>query len=376
MSLKPRSLEIAMIQTVSNRIAVSKRTALRLAALLLTGLLVASATPAAAAPRNSFKLAWSIYTGYMPWAYAEQSGILKKWADKYRIKIELVQVNDYIESINQYTAGQFDAVTATTMDAFTIPAVGGVDTTVLILGDYSNGNDAIVLKGKGKTLKDLKGATVNLVQYSVSHYMLDRALSIAGLAPSDVKVQNISDADFLAAFKTPDVKAVAAWNPALAQIEELPDISIVFQSTQIPGELLDIAVANTAVLRENPDFGKAMVGAWFEVLAAMRSENSAARKFMASASGTTLENFDAQVKTTRFYADPGEAAAFMRTAEMAANMNRVRTFCFEQKLMGASATSKDAIGIELTGKTILGDPANVKLRLDDSYMQLAADGKL
>lgn len=354
--------------------SLSKRTALRLATVFFAGLLFAPMAPAAA-QRNSFKLAWSIYTGFMPWAYAGQHGILKKWADKYRIKIELVQVNDYIESINQYTSGQFDAVAATTMDALTIPAVGGVDTTVLIVGDYSNGNDAIVMKGKNKSLKDLKGTTVNLVQYSVSHYMLDRALSIAGLKPSEIKTQNIADADFLAAFQTPDVEAIAAWNPALAQIEELPDVSVVFQSTQIPGELLDIVVANTAVLRDNPDFGKALVGSWFEALAALRSENPASRKFMAEASGTNLANFEAQVKMTHFYHDPGEAAALLRAPEMELNMDRVRTFCFEQKLMGANAKSKDYIGISL-GKTILGDPANIKLRLDDSYMQLVADGKL
>ena len=45
-------------------------------------------------------MAWSIYVGWMPWDYAQQSGILKKWADKYGIKIELTQINDYVESIN------------------------------------------------------------------------------------------------------------------------------------------------------------------------------------------------------------------------------------------------------------------------------------
>jgi len=56
-------------------------------------------------------------------------------------------MNDYVESINQYSAGQFDGVTATNMDALSIPAAGGVDTTALIVGDYSNGNDGLVMKG-------------------------------------------------------------------------------------------------------------------------------------------------------------------------------------------------------------------------------------
>ena len=81
---------------------------------------------------------------------------MKKWADKYGITIDVVQINDYVESINQYTAGKFDAVTVTNMDTLTIPAAGGVDTTAVIIGDYSNGNDGIVLKD-GKTLADIKG---------------------------------------------------------------------------------------------------------------------------------------------------------------------------------------------------------------------------
>ena len=81
-------------------------------------------------------------------------GIVKKWADKYGIKIEVKQFNDYVESINQYTAGAFDAVTITNMDALSIPAAGGVDTTAVIVGDFSNGNDAVILKGKTELADD------------------------------------------------------------------------------------------------------------------------------------------------------------------------------------------------------------------------------
>lgn len=86
----------------------------------------------------------------MPWEYAGSQGIVDKWAKKYGIKIDVTQLNDYVESINQYTAGQFDGCTMTNMDALTIPAAGGVESTALIVSDFSNGNDGIVLKGEGK----------------------------------------------------------------------------------------------------------------------------------------------------------------------------------------------------------------------------------
>jgi NitT/TauT family transport system substrate-binding protein len=335
-------------------------------------------TAASPAPRT-FKLAWSIYTGYMPWLYAERSGILKRWADKYGIRIELVQVNDYVESINQYTAGQYDAVTDTNMDSLTIPAAGGVDTTAIILGDYSNGNDAIFIKGRGKTLVDLKGQKVHLVQYSVSHYMLWRALQKAGLKETDVVTANISDADFVTAFGTPEITAEVVWNPATTQIQKMPNVTSVFDSSQIPRELQDVVVVNTAVLRKAPQFAKALVGAWYEALAVMQRNDQRgidARTMMASASGTTLADFDDQVKTTQFYYSPAEAAAFFRSAEMMTITEQVMMFSFEHGLLGKDAKSKDAIGIELPGGHVLGDKSNIRLRFDPTYMEMAASGKL
>lgn len=88
-----------------------------LAALALG--LVTLADPAEA--KDSFKIAWSIHVGWMPWGWMADQGIIKKWADKYGITIEVVQVNDHVESINQYTAGGFDGCAITNMDALTIP---------------------------------------------------------------------------------------------------------------------------------------------------------------------------------------------------------------------------------------------------------------
>ena len=63
-----------------------------------------------AAQAKEFKVCWSHYTGWEPWAYADSSGILKKWANKYGIKISHVRINDYVESINLYTAKQYQAL--------------------------------------------------------------------------------------------------------------------------------------------------------------------------------------------------------------------------------------------------------------------------
>ena len=61
----------------------------------------------------------------MPWGYAADTGIVDKWAEKYGITIEVVQINDYIQSITQYTNGAFDGCTMTNMDALTNSRSGG-----------------------------------------------------------------------------------------------------------------------------------------------------------------------------------------------------------------------------------------------------------
>lgn len=84
----------------------------------------AVAIPAhAAAEKQKFKLGWIVFTPWMPWGYAQQSGVLKKWADKYNVEIELVQLNDYVESLNQYTSGGLDGVLGSIADVYSIASV-------------------------------------------------------------------------------------------------------------------------------------------------------------------------------------------------------------------------------------------------------------
>lgn len=360
----------------------ARLTAAGLAAVSLT--LSACSKPAeqAAAPapsaKPSYTIAWTIYAGWMPWPYAQQSGILKKWADKYNIDIKLVQVNDYVESLNQFAAGKVDGVTSTTMDALTIPAAGGVDTTVLMIGDYSNGNDGVILKGSSK-LSDIKGRPVNLVEFSVSHYLLARALESAGLKPADVKTVNTSDADIVAAFNAADTKALVTWNPQLSEVKKMAGASEVFDSSKIPGEILDTLVVNTGKLKADPNLGKALTGAWYETLALMQAqtpEGKAAREAMAKLSGTDLAGFESQLKTTYLYADPKAALAEEMSPDLVTASDRVRKFSFANGLFGQGAKSVDAIGIEFPAGKTLGDAANVKLRFDPTFVQQAADGAL
>lgn len=332
--------------------------------------------PAIAQEKTEFRVAWSIYVGWMPWGYLEESGIMDKWADKYGIDVEIVQFNDYVESINQYTAGAFDGVSATNMDTLSIPAGGGVDTTALIVGDFSNGNDAVILKGDGD-LASLAGKPVNLVELSVSHYLLARALDSVGLREADLaSVINTSDADMIAAFQTADVEAVVTWNPLVSTILEDPNATKLFDSSDIPGEIIDLMVVNTETLAANPDFGKAMAGAWYEVMGLMAAGDDAVLTAMAEASGTDLDGYKAQLASTEMFYDPADAVAFTQSPELPATMVSVAEFLFDKGILGEGAPSADFVGVAYPDGSTTGNPDNVMFRFDTTYMQMAADGAL
>ncbi len=356
---------------------------------LLVFAAIACGSRVEAAERTSFNIAWSIYVGWMPWDYADQSGILKRWADKYGIKIKLTQINDYVESINQYTAGQFDGCAMTNMDMLTIPSAGGVDSTALITGDFSNGNDGVVLKGKGndgvvlkgagRKLADIKGQKVNLVELSVSHYLLIRALTSAGMRERDVKIVNTSDADIVAAFAAPATTAVVTWKPQLSAVLAAPTAQLVFDSSKIPGEIMDLMVVNTATLAANPKLGKALVGAWYETLALMQRNDAAGKTAlaaMAKASGTDAAGYAVQLSTTHLFATPTEAYAFVSGDSVVKSMDLVRHFSFDHGILGQGAPSVDVVGIQFPQGKLLGDRNNVKMRFDREFTKMAIDGQL
>ncbi len=341
-----------------------------LAATLLTAALC-STSALAETPR--FTLAWSIYVGWMPWEYADSQGILGRWAERYGIEIEVVQVNDYIESVNQYTAGQFDAVTATNMDILTIASASGVDSTALIVGDYSNGNDGVVLRDAGE-LTAIRGQRVNLVELSVSHYLLARALDSVGLSERDVTLVNTSDADMVSAWAGSGVPAVVTWNPMLAEIREMPSAHAVFDSSQIPGEILDLTVVNTATLAAHPELGKALAGAWYETLSRMfdAQQSEAVQQHMAAASGTNLTSFQRQLASTHLFTLPADGVAFVTSDAPRETMQRVAEFSWDKGLLGPAAPDPGFVGIEFADGSVWGNGDNVQLRFTAQYMRSAA----
>jgi NitT/TauT family transport system substrate-binding protein len=336
-------------------------------------------TACAFAQKPAFTVGWSIYAGWTPYYYMNKAGILKKWADKYGITIK-VQRFDYAPSLDAFVAKNIDACTMTNMEALDMPAASGVPTTAILVGDYSNGNDAVIARG-GLQLKDLAAKKMLLVEKTVSEYLFDRAMTINNLRDQIKRVRmiNTSDSDIATAFiSDSSASAVVTWKPMVSQVLKQKGMASLFDSSKIPGEILDLTVVRTDVLTRadgsGQKFAKALTGAWYEMLSQMTEDKVLAG--IAEGSQDTLASYKEQLSTTKMFYTPKSAADFTVSPDLKQKMALVRQFCFDHGLLGANTKSVDDVAIKYPDGGVQGKADRVRLQFDASYMQMAAAGKL
>lgn len=309
------------------------------------------------APDKTYKIAWSVWTGWMPFKLMEQKGILAKRAAEFGVKIELVEFKGYMDSVQAFAAKKVDGVTMTSMESLQ-PASNGVDSVAILVNDISNGGDGVLVRSNMK-LTDLKGQTVLLEEFSVSHYLLVRALESVKLAEKDVKIKNIPGDDAGKAFLTDNsVKAVTTWNPHLFQATEQGKGTVVFSSKDIPGEIIDFLVVSGTALTENPNLGKALVAAWYDTMDMIKDSTTRAEaiEIMAKGAGATVEEFNKMLADTDLFTDRTKCQQFLGSDTLKDTMAKIKKFSFDHGLI------KDA------GFDIGFGPGTQKLRFDAQYV--------
>jgi NitT/TauT family transport system substrate-binding protein len=329
------------------------------------------------AQKPVFTVAWSIYVGWDPYQYMAKSGLLRKWGDKYGVTIK-VQRFDYAPSIDAFTSKNVDACAMTNMEALDLPAASGVDTTAILIGDYSNGNDAVMARD-GNTLKSLAGKKVLLVQKTVSEYLLERAFVKNNLESEvrKVKLVNTSDSSIVAAFMNDTSEsAVVTWKPLVTQVQKMKGVNTLFDSSRIPGEILDLLVVRSEVLNSpnGKNFAKAITGAWYEMMSQMTSDKVLSA--IAAVSEDTLPSYKEQLSTTHMMYKADEAAAMADSAGLRDKMQLVRQFCFTHGLLGSGIKTPNDVAIKYPDGSVQGKADRVRFRFDDTYMKMAAGGKL
>ena len=207
------------------------------------------------------RIAYSDWPGWTAW----QVGIEKGFFEEAGVAVDF-QWFEYVPSMDAFAAGQVDAVAVTNGDAL-VNAAAGAPGTMILLNDYSNGNDMVVAAPGISSIADLQGKTVGLEVGFVSHLLFLKALEEAGAAEDSVNIVNVPTHQTPEVLASGDVDAVAAWQPnSGAALKALPGSQALFTSADVPGLIYDTLAVNPASLAMRRDDWKKVVAVWYRIV--------------------------------------------------------------------------------------------------------------
>jgi len=257
--------------------------------------------PAAAAMSISAHAAQPLKIGYSDWPgwVAWQVAIDKGWFKEAGVPVTF-EWFDYSASMDAFSAGKIDAVTMTNGDALVTGAAGAKSVMVMIT-DYSNGNDMIIGKPGVRSVKDLKGKKVAVETGFVEHLLLLNGLKKAGMKESDVTLVNARTNEMPQMLASGDVAAVGAWQPIAGQtMKSVPGAKPIYTSADEPGLIYDVLAVNPASARQRRADWVKVVKVWDRVVKYINDPKTQpdAVKIMAARVGVSPEAYLPLLKGT------------------------------------------------------------------------------
>lgn len=315
------------------------RRALGAVSALAFGLTALAPLPAAA----EVKVGVSDWPGWVAWYVAEQKGFFKK----HGADVKLVWFANYTDSIAALSSGQLDANAQTWSDTLG-PLAKGLPLKAILVNDNSAGNDALLVGSKVTSFAQLKGKSVALEQYSISHFVLATALAKNGMKPADVKIVNLPAGDAAAAFLTGRVDAAVVWNPWISKIEASGKGRAFFTSKDMPGLVPDLLVAQEKAIASKRKDLVGMIRAWFDTEKFIREQPDEAAKIMSKVVGMTPAEYKVFMPGTRFFDSAANKTALdaRQPQSLAATAPTIAAFLAEHKLIDGKPDA--ARGIDAT----------------------------
>jgi NitT/TauT family transport system substrate-binding protein len=223
--------------------------------------LAAAAFSVAAQAAEPLKIGYSDWPGWVAWEVAIEKGWFKEAG--VDVKFEWF---DYVASMDAFAAGKLDAVAMTNGDTL-VTGSSGAQGVMIIVNDYSNGNDMIVARPGIISVKDLKGKKVGVEVGFVSHLMLLNALEAAGLTESDVELVNVPTNETPQVLASGDVDAIVAWQPSSGQaLAQVPGSTAISTSKNAPGLIYDVLAVSPASLASRKADWEKVAKVWYRVV--------------------------------------------------------------------------------------------------------------
>jgi NitT/TauT family transport system substrate-binding protein len=249
--------------------------------------------PAAAAPLT---VGYSDWPGWVAW----QVAIDKGWLKEAGVDVTF-QWFDYSASMDAFAAGKIDSVVMTNGDTLVTGAGGGKGVMVM-LTDYSNGNDMIVGKPGIKSLKELKGKKIGIEVGLVEHLLLLHGLQANGMTEKDVTLVNSKTNETPQVLASGQVDAIGAWQPVSGQaMKSLPGSRPVYTSAQAPGLIYDVLTVSPSSLASRKAEWVKLIKVWDRVVHYIDDPKTQddAVKIMSARVGLTPEAYKPLLKGTK-----------------------------------------------------------------------------
>jgi NitT/TauT family transport system substrate-binding protein len=211
--------------------------------------------------------------------------------------------------------------------------VDGLQPRIILVVDVSHGADAVVGRTGMRTMKDLKGKRVAVEGGALGAFVLSRALALNGMQASDVKVVHLESNEQPSAFEKGQVDGAVTFDPYRAQLLRV-GAKILFDSTQIPGEIVDLVAVRATVLDKQPKAIQGLLAGWFRALDYMKREPKDAARRMGLRQQTTGEQFLEALQGLR---SPSREENFRMlggaTPELVVSGRRLMALMLEAKLL-------------------------------------------
>lgn len=250
---------------------------------------------------ESLKIGYSDWPGWVAWEVA----IEKKLFAKKGVDVDFLWF-DYVASMDAFAAGKLDAVAMTNGDTLVTGATGAPSIMILI-NDYSNGNDMVIAKPGIDSISDLEGKKIGVEVGFVSHLLLLDGLKKAGLEEKDVTLVNMATNEAAQVLASGDVDAVVAWQPSSGQaLQMVPGSKAVYTSADTPGLIYDTLAVRADSLSSRKGDWKKILEVWYEVVDFINDPKThdEAVKIMAARAGVAPAKYEKLLGGTKILTLP------------------------------------------------------------------------
>lgn len=246
-------------------------------------------------PQAPLKLGLNPWVGYDPMVLARERGLL----DAAQVKV--VELASSSETMRYLRNGLLDGA-ALTLDETLRLADDGVDLRIVRLLSTSAGADVVMARPDIRTLTDLRGRSIAVERTTVGALMLQRLLQAGGLQPHEVQVRNLEASRHLAALRNGLVDAVVTFEP-LAGPLQAEGLRPLFDSRQMPGDIVDVLVVRAEVLSARRSQVEVAVLGWRRGLSALESDPQASAELLSAGVDLSPGDYLTTLKGLKFYSD-------------------------------------------------------------------------